>query len=623
MPTWVFPPRNGGIDYVNDPSGPHFSDAPIAKLVRELIQNALDAKHDGFAGPVTVTFSETSVKRGLIGGAVLQHHLQSCLHRISGDRPDRADVYTNALSVIKRRDIPCLKVQDAGTVGLNDARWKALVLQEGAVSKGGGAPGGSYGIGKNAILNVSDLQTVFYSTRLVEGRKGLVTKLQGKATLNGHPDPSGSGEDLQHIGFYSLQNGEPIMGKGIPKFFQLAETGTCVFIMGFNPRSSDWVEKVATAVVENFFYAIHHQDLTIEIVPKDERPVTIDHQTIDYCFGHLTPINRNARHYYRAIRDASKGEVQITERFRGLGRLRAYIVFDEGSPRRVAHINRNGMLISDSREQKVNPLAPRGRSLWPDFACVIVPDTDVGDLWLRRMENPSHDALSSGHLRSEADRREADSQLRRARQKLRSIIDQMAEVDRYGDVTNIDELAELLPDQDGGPGDRVLTTHVIETRSNLANMLTIITGESESKGGGEGEELGDGTGGGGEQDDEDEGGGQGHGEEGDRPTRHWERRAVLKGVRYISLSSDEAIIAFNPASNPPREVRLSLAPAGTERDPRGIRRVAITKATRVGEVEEPLTITDGEITYTPESNARVTIRIVANGNLDRQSFRLA
>ena len=96
------------------------------------------------------------------------------------------DIYTNALSVIAKRDIPCLKVQDKGTMGLNDARWKALVTQEGAVSKGSGAPGGSYGIGKNAILNVSDLQTVFYSTRLVEGRKGLVTKLQGKATLTGH-----------------------------------------------------------------------------------------------------------------------------------------------------------------------------------------------------------------------------------------------------------------------------------------------------------------------------------------------------------------------------------------------------------------------------------------------------
>ena len=209
-PTWRFPSRNGGIDYVNDPSRAHFSDSPIAKLVRELIQNSLDAKHDGYSDPVTVTFSETSVKRGLIGGAALQRHLKLCLDRATHDgRPDMVDVYTNALSVIRRRDIPCLKVQDTGTMGLNDVRWKALVIQEGAVSKGRGAPGGSYGIGKNAILNVSDLQTVFYSTRLIEGPQGLVTKLQGKATLTGHSDPANPVDDLQHIGFYTLREDGP------------------------------------------------------------------------------------------------------------------------------------------------------------------------------------------------------------------------------------------------------------------------------------------------------------------------------------------------------------------------------------------------------------------------------
>ena len=88
--TWRFPPRNGGIDYVNDPSSTHFSDARIAKLVSELIQNSLDAKHDGFADPVTVTFSETSVKRGLIGGTALRRHLQSCLDRATDD--DRSDM---------------------------------------------------------------------------------------------------------------------------------------------------------------------------------------------------------------------------------------------------------------------------------------------------------------------------------------------------------------------------------------------------------------------------------------------------------------------------------------------------------------------------------------------------
>ena len=616
-PTWRFPPRNGGIDYVNDPSSTHFSDAPIAKLVRELIQNSLDAKHDGFDEPVTVTFSETSVKRGRIGGAALKRHLQSCLDRAADDdRQDMVNVYTNALSVIGRRDIPCLKVQDTGTMGLNDARWKALVVQEGAVSKGSGAPGGSFGIGKNAILNVSDLQTVFYSTRLVEGRKGLVTKLQGKATLTGHSDPKGS-DDLQHIGFYSLRGDGPIIGREIPEFFQLAETGTGVFIMGFNPHSSDWVDQVATAVIENFFYAIHHQNLTVRIIPKEGNPVSIDHQTIDYLFERLTPLNRNSVHYYRAIRDLQEDDVETTRRFKDLGRLRAYVVFAEGSPRRIAHINRNGMLITDSREQKVNPLAPRGRSLWPDFVGVIVPDTDSGDLWLRRMENPSHDSLSSGQLRSEEDRREANARLRQARRELGGIIESKAEIDRYGEASNVDELADILPDQDDFVGDRTLTTQVVETPTTPSDVVEVAE-ETEGEGGGEGEESGDGSGGGNGTED-----GGGAGRDGKRPVRHRDRRALLRRVRFIPLSPREAIVAFNPTSDdPPREVRLSLTPAGTDRDPRGTRPVAITEATRVGDVDEPLSINNGEIVFTPDSNERVTIRVSADGDLDRLAFRL-
>ena len=97
---------------------------------------------------------------------------------------------------------------------------------------------------------------------------------------------------------------------------------------------------------------------------------------------------------------------------------------------------------------------------------------------------------------------------------------------------------------------------------------------------------------------------------------------MLRWVRYIPLSSGEAIVAFNPTSDPPREVRLSLMPAGADRDPRGIRPVAITEATRIGDVEEPLPVNDGEIVFTPDSSDRVTIRVIADGNLDRQAFRL-
>ena len=59
---WHFPKTDGGMDYVQDPSSTHFNEAPIPNLVREVIQNSLDAKYEGVDEPVTVTFTETYIK---------------------------------------------------------------------------------------------------------------------------------------------------------------------------------------------------------------------------------------------------------------------------------------------------------------------------------------------------------------------------------------------------------------------------------------------------------------------------------------------------------------------------------------------------------------------------------
>ena len=140
-PTWRFPPRNGGIDFVTDPSSAHFSDAPITKLVRELIQNSLDAKDPGFRTPVTVEFTETNINRAEIGGDELQQHLAACFDRSAREGRGRAmATYKGALDICAQKSIRCLKAQDFGTVGLDDTRWHALVVQEGAVSKIGPCP---------------------------------------------------------------------------------------------------------------------------------------------------------------------------------------------------------------------------------------------------------------------------------------------------------------------------------------------------------------------------------------------------------------------------------------------------------------------------------------------------
>ena len=211
------------------------------------------------------------------------------------------------------------------------------------------------------------------------------------------------------------------------------------------------------------------------------------------------------------------------------------------------------------------------------------------------------------------------------RQALREIIDRKAEIDRYEEASNLDELADIFPDAEGGSGTTALKTKVIE--SQVARHDTKLDEGREDEGGGSGKDPVDGEGGGGSNGGGSNGGGSngnrgGEDEDSDASLRGQDQSSVLQRVRYIPLSSSEAIIAFNPVYNPPRWVRLSLAPAGADPDPRRAAPVAIIEATRIGEEGVPLTVNAGQVTFMPDSSDRVTIRIVADGNLDGQAFQL-
>ena len=87
---------------------------------------------------------------------------------------------------------------------------------------------------------------------------------------------------------------DPSWAGTFPRFFRLEKTGPDVFIMGFNPHSSDRVDAIATAAIENFFPAVHHRNPTVEVKSADESPIGMDHRTIDCLFERLGPLNRNA-----------------------------------------------------------------------------------------------------------------------------------------------------------------------------------------------------------------------------------------------------------------------------------------------------------------------------------------
>ena len=478
MPSWRFPPRGWGLDVIQDLSNAHFRDAPIPKLVREVLQNSLDANDTDLAGPVEVEIAECAVDADLIGAAQLKRHLEECLNRAERENRSRVqNLYQQALSALDGPSVRCLKMVDTGTLGLKGSHWDALVLQEGSVQKPGEAPGGSNGVGKNAVLNVSDLRTVFYSTRYVDGRRGRVEKFQGKATLMDHPDPDDPNSNVQHVGFFSLADGKPILTTQIPDFFRLPEVGAGVFVMGFNPKASNWLDEVTAAVIENFFYAVHHQMLVVHVKDLADNAALINHETLDSLFTKHSG-QQPAHYYYQAVRDLTSTQ---SEPIGKIGPLDVYVSVGVG-PRRTAYINRNGMLVTDSREQKINPIAPRGKSLWPDFGTVVAPATARGDEWIRQMESTSHDSMSPRQCFEGKELRDAEKWLRQTRAAVSQIIDDAAEVEKYGDTSNLNELANMFPDEfdPEAPGNRLLQTKTSNPRVShgLAVLSNHASGEN-------------------------------------------------------------------------------------------------------------------------------------------------
>lgn len=634
QPTWQFSPRGNGVEVFQDSASAHFRDDPIRKLVREALQNSLDAKEPGLASPVEVNIGETQVDANLIGAAELRQHLTSCRNRAKeAGHPKVQVIYDRALQTLSTEQIRCLQIVDSGTRGLQGNSWDALVTQEGSVAKTGEAPGGSNGIGKNAALNVSDLRTVFYSTRYSAAREGRVEKLQGKATLMSHPHPV-SGESLQHIGFFTMPDGQPVYTREIPDFFKLGDVGAGVFVMGFNPRSAEWVKEVTAAVIDNFFYAIHHKKLVVKVAAPGADSVVVNHETLDWLFErHSQDKSVEAYYYYKAIRDRKPVD---TDAIGKIGSLRVFLALGSG-PRRIAYINRNGMLITDSREQKINPVAPRGRNLWPDFAAVVTPTTVAGDEWVRHTENPSHDAMSPWQLADDKERRAADRVFKEARDTISKIIDDAAQVEKYGDTSNLMELAELFPDEfdPSAPGNAVLPTRtapITPTRPSgriselqttyelmLENTDETQSGGNSGDGGNSRENGGGGNGGGGGQ-----GGSQAGDNLGKKSREKRERQARpprLRYPRFLPTGSAAATVAFTVTEATAQEVTLALTPAGGEWLGQESH-IAITAAKVISPPDQEAQIADGVVSLTPRPNERVVIEIAADGELDGLAFRI-
>ncbi len=166
---WEFPPSPAKSSGFKIAGLSIFSAARDAALVRECLQNSLDA--DDGEKPVLVEIDMISLSPEEIGGTTLMEALRRCVDSKYNSEEGKQQ-FAAALEMLESGPIEALSITDLETTGTRHfeadegsvSPWEALTNSEGHSVKPSGANLGSFGLGKHAPFASTPLRTVLYST---------------------------------------------------------------------------------------------------------------------------------------------------------------------------------------------------------------------------------------------------------------------------------------------------------------------------------------------------------------------------------------------------------------------------------------------------------------------------
>lgn len=383
-----FPKNEGGYKqaYTNNDIEVFKGEELFDNLVRETIQNALDAPKPDCDIPVRVVFRMQSInKREFPVFTQYEACLKGC-RRFWGDDADikLLRFLREADSVIEKEEIPVFVASDYNTKGLcgsrtrrNNDPWEALTNSDGVSAGKTETSGGSYGIGKNAPFACSGLSLVFYNTYAIDGEKAF-TGVAKLATLYDE-----NNRQAQRIGKYQKYDEaadvyEPIYGEDECKLrdlFSRNETGTDVIVTGFN-QANNWEENVKKAVLKHFFVAISEKRLVVEV--EGNPSYVIDSERLPELIADCENDNAMATtmQLYKAFVSPDK-KINLSIETEGDAEL--YIKADPSFGRNIANFRNTGMLVG-----------LKSRRIFQHYAAVlIIRDKELSSL-LKDTEPPRH-----------------------------------------------------------------------------------------------------------------------------------------------------------------------------------------------------------------------------------------
>lgn len=455
--SWRFPPLSGGSKqgYTNNDIEVFKGEELIDNLAREICQNSLDARDDSAEGPVKVVFELKSIpteKYDVFSG------YKKCLERCrefwsaSGDDIDAKleNFLTEAESTLMKDNVIVLVASDFNTKGLWGSRnlnnintpWEALTGADGISVKSDDNSGGSFGIGKNAPFACSALSMVFYNTYDRNNDKAFVGVGRVATLLNDDRKPT------QRIGRYQKNDDEkeewlPIYEEDDNQFrdlFLRDERGTDVIIVGFN-ETENWQDKIAKAVIKNFFVAICEKRLIVEINDRTQIKC-IDDTKVEEFIEEYSKSDRHLEITRQLFSTFSAPDAKESIEILGeKDAVEIYVKAESSFARTIANFRSNGMLVGQGSKRMFQHYA----------AIMIVRGEKLGKL-LRECEPPRHNRWDYKLIKGETNKSKRD----KAKKAISILEEKLWEILKVqyetpaGDTTDAPGMSAYLADTEDG-----------------------------------------------------------------------------------------------------------------------------------------------------------------------------
>ena len=607
----------------NDAGIMTFTKNPLSNLIRETIQNSLDAGTN--FDPVKIDYQIESVPGNLFNAEHLKKALRNAANS-AHNTDDGRQKFNRALRILESTStVPTLCIRDSNTTGAKDQSqyrnvttpWHSLTKSSGTPNKPTKDAAGSFGLGKHAAFAVTDLRTVLYSTSYRDQEDRLQMRFIGKTILVSHVDDE---RTQRHSKGYLTS--DPVKYEStrsehdIPRVFTLTQPGTGVFIPGYqigNQGMATWRQSVIDTAIESYFHSIIQNKLVLSV---DSHEINAENVA-----GRYQGKGQRTRNFIALSQSRPNHRTHIP----GIGNVNLRVNTHEdptSKAREIALVRDAGMMITD---KPTNMRINLGRipQQWRGFTAIIECLSDENQSsFIRQSESPRHDELSIDYVAADDQKQAAATSLR----NLGSWVRQHIEFEAAPPQTKADnEITELvpylsIPDEDNdanksghynaGPPQRVDITHPIQSKSPSGGAGA-APGEHgrrrrsrkrTNKPNGGGSEPGR------------RGGGQGTTGTGNRA-----RPVVIRNARVRPSSPDAThsmLISFDNPNRDAHNIQLKTVGEDGAEYPIGIREAKVDG--------EPITAVNDTLAFLPKREGnRYTVEISTREPIIGKTFRLA